>query len=262
MNNGPGQNKISRFFLPDGVISALTALLLWQGLIWLFAIPRFILPGPVDVIRALYDNIEILIPNALTTFSEILSGLFLGSLIGVVVAIGLMMSHLAQRIVMPMLIFSQAIPIFALAPIMTLWLGYGVGSKIAVTVLMIFFPVVSTFLDGLRRTDQGLLDAAAILGAGRFSTLFRVRIPAAFPSLASGFSLAAVYAPIGAVIGEWVGASKGLGYLMLLANGRAKTDLMFAALFILAIFTLILHKLVSHFAKKLAAWPEKAQPKM
>ncbi|MFK4825219.1 ABC transporter permease [Paenochrobactrum sp. BZR 588] len=257
MSNRPVHVKTSRKFLPDGVISALTALMLWQGVIWFFAIPRFILPGPVDVIVAFYDNIELLIPNALITFGEILSGLFLGSLIGVVAAIGLMMSPLAQRIVLPMLIFSQAIPIFALAPIMTLWLGYGAGSKVAVSVLMIFFPVVSTFLDGLRRTDQSLLDAAAILGSSQFSTLFRVRIPAAFPSLASGLSLAAVYAPIGAVIGEWVGASKGLGYLMLLANGRAKTDLMFAALFILAIFTLILHKVISHFAKKLTVWPQK-----
>ncbi|GAA0594987.1 ABC transporter permease [Paenochrobactrum glaciei] len=257
MSNRSAQLKTSRKFLPDGVISALTALLLWQGLIWLFAIPRFILPGPVDVIYAFYDNIELLIPNALITFGEILSGLFLGSFIGIIVAIALMLSPLAQRIVLPMLIFSQTIPIFALAPILTLWLGYGVGSKIAITVLMIFFPVVSTFLDGLRRTDQSLLDAAAILGSNQFSTLFRVRIPAAFPSLASGLSLAAVYAPIGAIIGEWVGASKGLGYLMLLANGRAKTDLMFAALFILVIFTLILHKLIGHFARKLAVWPQK-----
>ncbi|MBB6261737.1 putative hydroxymethylpyrimidine transport system permease protein [Paenochrobactrum gallinarii] len=257
MNNRPVALKTSRKFLPDGVISALTALLLWQGLIWLFAIPRFILPGPVDVIIAFYDNIELLIPNALITFGEILSGLVLGSFIGIIVAIALMLSPLAQRIVLPMLIFSQTIPIFALAPILTLWLGYGVGSKIAITVLMIFFPVVSTFLDGLRRTDQSLLDAAAILGSNQFSTLFRVRIPAAFPSLASGLSLAAVYAPIGAIIGEWVGASKGLGYLMLLANGRAKTDLMFAALFILVIFTLILHKVIAHFARKLAVWPQK-----
>lgn len=257
MNNRPVALKTSRKFLPDGVISALTALLLWQGLIWLFAIPRFILPGPVDVIIAFYDNIELLIPNALITFGEILFGLVLGSFIGIIVAIALMLSPLAQRIVLPMLIFSQTIPIFALAPILTLWLGYGVGSKIAITVLMIFFPVVSTFLDGLRRTDQSLLDAAAILGSNQFSTLFRVRIPAAFPSLASGLSLAAVYAPIGAIIGEWVGASKGLGYLMLLANGRAKTDLMFAALFILVIFTLILHKVIAHFARKLAVWPQK-----
>lgn len=140
---------------------------------------------------------------------------------------------------------------------MTLWLGYGPASKIAVTVLMIFFPVVSTFFDGMRRTDNSLIDAAEILGAGRMAILFRIRIPSAFPSLASGLSLAAVYAPIGAVVGEWVGASKGLGYLMLLANGRAKVDLMFACLFVLAAFTMLLHGTVSHFARKLAAWPKK-----
>lgn len=112
------------------------------------------------------------------------------------------MSPLAQRLVMPAMVFSQAIPIFALAPILTLWLGYGPASKIAVTVLMIFFPVVSTFFDGMRRTDNSLIDAAEILGAGRMAILFRIRIPSAFPSLASGLSLAAVYAPIGAVVGN------------------------------------------------------------
>ena len=168
------------------------------------------------------------------------------------------MSPLAQRLVMPVMVFSQAIPIFALAPILTLWLGYGPASKIAVAVLMIFFPVVSTFFDGMRRTETGLIDAAEILGAGRMAILFRIRIPSAFPALASGLSLAAVYAPIGAVVGEWVGASRGLGYLMLLANGRAKVDLMFACLFVLAAFTMLLHGLVSYFARKLAAWPKKA----
>ncbi|MCO7735300.1 ABC transporter permease [Brucella intermedia] len=242
----------------DGLLSAAVALAIWQAVVSIGQMPRFILPGPLDVVQALIGNAGLIAENAIATIGEVLGGLVLGSAIGIATAICLMMSPLAQRLVMPAMVFSQAIPIFALAPILTLWLGYGPASKIAVTVLMIFFPVVSTFFDGMRRTDGSLIDAAEILGAGRMAILFRIRIPSAFPSLASGLSLAAVYAPIGAVVGEWVGASKGLGYLMLLANGRAKVDLMFACLFVLAAFTMLLHGTVSHFARKLAAWPRKA----
>mgnify|MGYP000966787900 FL=1 len=257
MNEAP-TNRSQKKRAADGLLSATIALAIWQAVVSVGQMPRFILPGPLDVVQSLIGNAGLIAENAAATIGEVLGGLVLGSAVGIATAIGLMMSPLAQRLVMPAMVFSQAIPIFALAPILTLWLGYGPASKIAVTVLMIFFPVVSTFFDGMRRTESSLIDAAEILGAGPLAILFRIRIPAAFPSLASGLSLAAVYAPIGAVVGEWVGASKGLGYLMLLANGRAKVDLMFACLFVLAAFTMLLHSTVSHFARKLAAWPQKA----
>jgi putative hydroxymethylpyrimidine transport system permease protein len=119
-------------------------------------------------------------------------------------------------------------------------------------VLIIYFPVASSFLDGLRHTEPSLVEMARSLGATKGQMLRHIRLPAALPSFGSGLRLAAVYAPIGAVIGEWVGASQGLGYLMLLANGRAKTDLMFAALFVLAAFTLLLHRSVGLLADHLA----------
>jgi putative hydroxymethylpyrimidine transport system permease protein len=156
-----------------------------------------------------------------------------------------------MRLVLPLLVFTQAVPVFALAPILTLWLGYGLGSKVAMAVLIIYFPVASNFLDGLRHSDAGLIEMARSFGASPRQVLFRIRVPAALPAFGAGLRLAAVYAPIGAVIGEWVGASQGLGYLMLLANGRAKTDLMFAALIVLALFTLVLHKAVGQLADRM-----------
>lgn len=254
INVGSEKRSTKRRVL-TALLSASLVLAGWQILVILTDIPRFILPSPLDIGKALVQNHKIIRENALVTFSEVLAGMFLGVMIGVTSAIGLMMSPVVQRLVMPLLIFSQSIPIFALAPIITLWLGYGVASKIAVTVLMIFFPVVSTFLDGLRNTDPTLTEAAAGLGAKPFTVLIHIRIPAAFPALASGLTLAAVYAPIGAILGEWVGASKGLGYLMLLANGRAKVDLMFAALFVLSIFTMLLYICTSWVSRRLASWP-------
>jgi putative hydroxymethylpyrimidine transport system permease protein len=116
--------------------------------------------------------------------------------------------------------------------------------------LIIFFPVTSAFFDGLMNTRGEWLDLAHNMGARPILVMFRLRVPAAVPALASGLRMAAVYAPIGAVIGEWVGASQGLGYLMLLANGRAKIDLMFAALLVLAVTTIILHTATDIFCKR------------
>lgn len=220
-------------------------------MVWATGVPHFILPSPIRVAEALWSNLELIIEHAGITIAEVIIGLVIGSLLGAVTAIQLMMSPLARRFLLPVLVFSQAVPVFALAPILTLWLGYGLASKIAMAVLIIYFPVASNFFDGLRRTDSGLLDLAQVMGANPSRVLWRLRVPAALPSLGSGLRLAAVYAPIGAVIGEWVGASKGLGYLMLLANGRAKIDLMFASLFVLALFTVFLHFGVARFAKYL-----------
>lgn len=253
--NAGAHKKSTKRKIFDALMTTSLVLVVWQITVILADIPRFILPGPFDIGKALIHNHKIIWENAVVTFTEVIAGMFLGVSVGVLAAIGLMMFPLAQRLIMPLLIFSQSIPIFALAPIITLWLGYGIGSKVAVTILMIFFPVASTFLDGLRNTDQTLTEAAAGLGAKPLTILMQIRIPAAFPSLASGLTLAAVYAPIGAILGEWVGASKGLGYLMLLANGRAKIDLMFAALFVLSVFTMLLYISTSWVARRLAAWP-------
>lgn len=233
------------------VAAAVVALLLWQALVTLAALPPFILPGPLRVAEALWTSRALIASNALVTIVEVLLGLALGALLGALTAIWLAASPLARSFVQPVLLFSQAVPVFALAPILTLWLGYGLLSKVVMAVLVIYFPVTSAFLDGLAGTPQGFLDLARTMGASPRGTMLRVRIPAALPSLASGLRLAAVYAPIGAVIGEWVGASRGLGYLMLLANGRAKIDLMFAALLVLVLLTVLLHAAVDAAARRL-----------
>jgi putative hydroxymethylpyrimidine transport system permease protein len=154
-------------------------------------------------------------------------------------------------LVQPILVFTQALPVFALAPILTLWLGYGLWSMMGMAVLIIYFPVTSAFFDGLMRTPAGYLDLAKTMQASPSRILWHIRVPAALPSLGAGVRLAAVYAPIGAVIGEWVGASKGLGYLMLLANGRAKTDLMFAAMLTLGVLSVLLFTVISTLTKRL-----------
>ncbi|MBE3638649.1 ABC transporter permease [Mangrovicoccus algicola] len=226
------------------LLPALALLALWQGIVWAAAMPAFILPSPARVATALISNAGLILHHAGVTLAEVLAGLALGALAGAATALAMAVSPLARSLIRPALVLTQALPVFALAPILTLWLGYGLWSKVLMAVLIIYFPVASAFFDGLMRTPPGWTDLARVMGAPGRRILWHVRVPAAVPALASGLRLAAVYAPIGAIIGEWVGASQGLGYLMLLANGRAKIDLMFAALIVLAVMTLLLHRAV------------------
>ncbi|MDX1716584.1 MAG: ABC transporter permease [Anderseniella sp.] len=230
------------------VLSAAFAIGLWQAVVSVTGVPPFILPSPGKVLDTLVSSRELIAGHAMITMTEVVAGLIAGSALGFATALHLMVSPTARKLLMPIMVFSQAIPVFALAPVLTLWLGYGIWSKIVMTILIIYFPVASSFLDGLQRVEPGYLDLSRTMRATPNQVLTRIRLPAALPSFGSGLKLAAVYAPIGAVIGEWVGASGGLGYLMLLANGRAKIDLMFAALFVLAVFTIAVHALVSLLA--------------
>tara|TARA_B100000902_G_C27279825_1_gene901041 strand:- start:1064 stop:1807 length:744 start_codon:yes stop_codon:yes gene_type:complete len=239
-----------------GIAATSLVLVLWQTVIWTTGVARFILPPPGLVAQTIWESRALLIEHAVITMAEVLIGLALGAALGFVSAIGLVASPMARALVRPILVFSQAVPVFALAPILTLWLGFGLWSKITMALIIIYFPVTSSFFDALMRTNHDWIGLAKVMGAKPARIMWHIRVPAALPGFASGLRLAAVYAPIGAIIGEWVGASKGLGYLMLLANGRAKTDLMFGALIVLAVLTILLHAAVNKLCEKTLDRPE------
>jgi len=218
-------------------------------LVWATAVPFFILPGPGRVLAMAVERWDLILANAWVTAAEIVLGLAIGVAIGVASAIVIASVSTARAWVLPLLVVSQALPVFALAPLLTLWFGYGMGSKVAMAVLIIYFPVTAAFYDGLRRTDPVWIDLARTMDATPLAILRHVRMPAALPAFSSGVRIAASVAPIGAVVGEWVGSSRGLGYLMLHANGRMQTDLMFAALIVLAAMTVLLHFAVDRMAR-------------
>ncbi|HDH7834996.1 TPA: ABC transporter permease [Raoultella ornithinolytica] len=224
---------------------------------WLLSnsgIPAFLLPSPSAVAAALWNNRSWLSWHTLVTLSEILSGLTLGVLLGVVLALCMMISPRLQRWLMPLVLTSQAIPVFALAPLLVLWFGFGMSAKVMMAVLVIFFPVTSAFFDGLRRVNHDYLDLARTMGASSGAQLRHARLMAALPALGSGLRMAAAVAPIGAIIGEWVGSAEGLGYVMLNANARMQTDVCFAALFILVLLTILLWLAVDALLHRLINW--------
>jgi putative hydroxymethylpyrimidine transport system permease protein len=232
-------------------------LLLWQLLVTLTGAPPYILPGPLPVGHAIIDKFPLLLSHLGTTLAEILLGLTLGTILGTSAALVMILSPLLKRWMLPVLVVSQAIPVFALAPILVLWLGYGMASKVGMAVLIIFFPVASSFYSGMQRTEPDLLELARIMGAKPLAVLRTIIIPSALPAFASGLRVATAVAPIGAVVGEWVGSSAGLGFYMLHANARMQIDVMFAALTVLAVTSLTIYFLIDHLLDRLVFWQPK-----
>ncbi len=229
-------------------------ILLWHIVVVASGTPHYILPAPARVATALVSHWPALLGHAAVTIAEILLGLLFGTLLGCATALTIASQRALRRWLLPVLVISQAIPVFALAPVLVLWLGYGLASKVAMATLIIYFPVTAAFFDGLRRTEPGWLDLAQTMGGTPLRTLWRIRIPAALPALSSGLRVATAVAPIGAVVGEWVGSSAGLGYLMLQANARMQVDLMFAALFVLALFAVTLYSAVDGALRRALPW--------
>ena len=235
-------------------------LAVWQAFVWLTGVPAFILPAPGAVLAVFFERFDVLAGHASITVAEILIGLLFGTLFGAASALVMAYFRPARPWLLPVLVVSQAVPVFALAPVLVLWFGYGIAPKVAMATLIIYFPVTAAFYDGLRRTEPGWLDLAQTMGASKGAVLRHIRLPAALPAFASGLRVAAAVAPIGAIVGEWVGASAGLGYYMLLMNGRVQTAAMFAALFTLALIAVAIYFAIDAGLRRALAWQPETDP--
>ncbi|WP_284945896.1 ABC transporter permease [Acidisoma cladoniae] len=236
------------------IVTLVGLIVVWWCITRFTGIPSFMLPDPSAVAKALVSQWQLLFWSTLTTLLEIMLGLVIGTVLGAGLALVMVFSPLLQRWLMPLLLLSQAIPVFALAPLLVLWFGFGISSKVVMAVLVIFFPITASFFDGLRRTDIGWLDLSRTMGASPWAMLRHVRLMAALPSFGAGLRVAAAIAPIGAILGEWVGSSAGLGYVMMNSNARIQTDVMFAALFVLSVVAILLWVIVDRVLKRLLYW--------
>lgn len=227
---------------------------LWQITIWVFQLPIYLLPAPLTVIQTLFQQMPLIGSQIIPTLTEILLGLMFGTLFGMTSAIILIYFRPARLWFMPILLISQALPTFAIAPILVVWFGYGMATKIITTIIMLFFPITNAFYDGLKNTNPQWINLAQTMNASPWQILWHVKIPAALPSFATGLRVATAIAPIGAIVSEWVGASRGLGFLMLNANARLQIDLMFAVLLIIIALTLSLYFSIDRLLHWLIPW--------
>ncbi|MBI9086019.1 MAG: ABC transporter permease [Desulfobacterales bacterium] len=227
---------------------------LWELLCRHWAVPDFILPPPSQVAVAALVRAPLLLPHAAVTALEIGCGVMLALAVAVPLAVAMFAQPALEKTLAPFLVASQAVPVFALAPLLVVWLGYGLASKVIMAAVIIFFPITVSLLEGLKGCDAEYRVLFRLMGAGFWKSLRLLYWPWALPSFFAGLKVGVTVATIGAVIGEWVGAQQGLGYLMIQANARLRVDLVFAAILYLSIMGLGLWSLVGILEKRIIRW--------
>jgi NitT/TauT family transport system permease protein len=233
-----------RQIVEPGVVVAV-AIVAWEIAVRAFRIKPFILPAPSTVLGRIASQPGLFLWNSLVTLQEIVIGLGAAVLVGVVLGILLASWPLSTRVVYPLLVSSQTIPKVALAPLFVIWFGFDMTPKVLVTFLIAFFPVIVDTAGGLASVDEDLVRLARVMRGNAWRVFWKVRLPSALPQMFAGFKVAATLAVVGAVVGEFVGADNGLGWVLIQANGQADTSLAFAAILVMAIIgTLLFHAVV------------------
>jgi len=248
-----------------GVWTALVSILLALFLWWLVArtagLPAFILPSPGQVAarlgKALADGTLLL--HTGVTMAEVLLGLLTGTGAAVVLGYAIAKSRLFERMLTPYLVATQAIPVVAIAPLLVIWFGPGMFSKVLICALIVFFPVLVNTVVGVRAVPRSLYDLMRSLRATRWQILRKLEIPAALPILLGGLRIGATLSVIGAVVGEFVGANKGLGFLVNVGRGQYDTALVFVAVFTLIALALLLYGFISLLERHLLVWQESVE---
>ena len=236
------------------LILLLALFLVWEGVVLWQEVPTWVLPSPLGIWRVTWQNATLLGPHILQTVQEMFLGLALALLTGVALAAALDLSAWLRRALYPLLVISQTIPILALAPLLIIWFGFGIFPKILIVALVCFFPIAVNTADGLGAADPELLSLLRVMGASRGQLWTKVRLPASLPYFFSGLRIAATYSVIGAVIGEWVGASQGLGIYMLRSANAFKTPQVFSTIAISSLISLALFVLVFAVERMLLPW--------
>ncbi len=217
-------------------------------------IEDFLVPSPAQIFEVLWQDRALIAENAWVTLVEVLVGFLIAVILGLAAAIALHRSHLLRRAGYPLVVASQTIPIIVIAPVLVVWFGYGIGPKLAVIALICFFPIAVNTLDGLQSVDRDLTRMMRTIHAGRRQIFLRVEAPTALPYAFSGAKIAVAVAVIGAIFGEWAGADRGLGFLMLQDNAQLETARLFASVFVLSTIAICLFALVSLLERRALRW--------
>ncbi len=239
-------------FLP--ILGAAVLLAAWALYVARFDVPVAVLPSPAAVFKVAVAQWRMLLDQGIVTLLECIYGFVLAFVVGVPLAVAVASSRTLNGMFYPLLIAMQSVPKVALAPIVLVWLGIGIESKLAIVFLVAFFPIVVDTAAGLRLTPRDLLELAQSLKASRLQIFCKIQFPAALPFIMAGSKVAITLSVIGAVIGEFIGSNEGLGNLLLVANSQIDTPLAFAALFALAILGMLLYGAVALVELALSPW--------
>jgi len=232
----------------------LVILVAWEGYCRFFHVPDYILPPPSRILAVSVSRAALLFPHAAVTALEILLGIFLSLMVAVPLAVLMFFHPSIEEAISPFLVASQSIPVFALAPLLVIWLGYGIASKVLMAAIIIFFPITVSLLEGFKNCGPEYVVLFRLMGAGFWTRMRLLYWPWALPYFFAGLKVGVTVATIGAVIGEWVGSQQGLGYLMIQMNARLRVDMVFAAILWLSLMGLGMWKLVNVLERKVIHW--------
>lgn len=232
----------------------LLLLFLWEMVVHCWGIEEYILPAPTKIGQALGETAHLLWEHSGHTVIETLGGFFLAIIVGVVLAVFMGVFPLIKRVLYPLVVVSQTVPIIAVAPLFIIWFGYGLLPKVMVVTLICFFPITLSLVEGIAALDQDLLKLLAAMGASRWQIFKLVQFPGALPAFFSGLKISATYSIMGAIIGEWLGASKGLGVFMLRSMHSFLTARVFAAIVVVSFLSLVFFGIVAGGAYWLMPW--------
>lgn len=246
------RNPVKRYLPPLAL--ALTVLALWQTATRVWQIEGWLLPSPLAIARAALDAHDLLGAHIWQTAQETLIGFAAALVVGLALGLLIDYSPLVRAALYPLLVVSQTVPTIAIAPLLVIWFGYGLWPKIIVVGLICFFPIVVNTADGLRSADPELIALLRTMGASRADTFFLVRLPGAMPAIFTGVKIAVTYSVVGAILGEWVGASQGLGIFMLRATNSFRTDWVFVSIAITALLSIALFGLTALIERLALPW--------
>jgi len=234
--------------------SLLLFVLLWQGIVSVFGVPAYLLPSPAATIRAIGNDAPLLARHAVATIVETLSGLGIALVLGVGVALTMHRSRVLRDLLYPHLVLSQAVPLIAIAPMILIWFGLGSLSKVLVVAFVCFFPLTVNTYEGFRAVDPAYAELLGTFGATWIDRYRHLYIPATLPGILAGAKIAATYSVLGAIVGEWLGGSLGLGVYMTRAQQSFRTDRLFGAILIVMVLSFALFKAVDGFGFVLTPW--------
>ncbi len=253
MNAAGALRRRGAELLPALVFLA-AAVAAWEVAVRALDVAPYLVPAPSRVWSAFLETRAVLPGHIRTTMTEALLGLLLACVAGVAVAAALAASATARRAVYPLLVISQNVPMVVMAPLLAVWFGFGIMPKVLIVALIGFFPIVVSTLDGLLRADRDLVDLARSLGAGRMQVVRTILVPSAVPAFFAGLQISAAYAVLGAVIGEWVGATSGLGLFISRSQTAFRVDRVFVAVIVIAVVSILLFAAVHALARLAMPW--------
>ncbi len=226
-------------FTPSIILSA-TIFMLWEVLVRVLEVPDWFLPPPSLILRELFLSIDIILGHLLTTSIEVLLGLALSVIVAINFSLLIFFFKSIEKSVYPLLIATQTIPVITISPLLLVWFGPNIFSKIIIVAIISFFPIIVNFLDGLKSADSEMIMMAKQFGASKIQIFYKIQLPYSFPYVISGLKIASVASVIGAVVGEWVGASGGLGWLIKTSSPQFMTERVFASIFVLSLLAVSL----------------------